>query len=381
MSRLAQQQEGQVYTSRDQLQMLIDSGSKDDGSGAAMRMIRMMTTTTEKSVALLNAQEKSLEEDIRRQKRAIAQMEEEEERLAAQHEEAIEEARARIEQIRLGPQGRVTNERQSIRKRALTVEEEETVQAVLWTGAPHDVVIEKHGFSMTRDELRCTRNDPHPVWLKDEVINFTMKLLEERERRFVVEEKTEKLRVWFLNSFFFTKLLNEPRGNYCYANVRRWSKRAKIDIFAPHFRMMVIPINIRNTHWTLLVADFKKREVLFIDSMAGGGKVYRDAFLRFLADEHEHKKKAPLPQAVLDTWTTRATGASLPQQRNGSDCGVFAVHSAIYLTDPWGPGWEVNSQERSGSEEGMGIPLEFGQEDMPYFRKRMLLDIINGRVE
>ena len=43
-------------------------------------------------------------------------------------------------------------------------------------------------------------------------------------------------------------------------------------------------------------------------------------------------------------------------QHNGSDCGVFMTRTADYL-----------------ARDGV---LDFGQEDMPYFRRRMVVEIL-----
>ena len=44
-----------------------------------------------------------------------------------------------------------------------------------------------------------------------------------------------------------------------------------------------------------------------------------------------------------------------PQQRNGSDCGVFMTQTAEHLA--------------------RGAALDFTQDDMEYFRRRMVLEI------
>ena len=130
--------------------------------------------------------------------------------------------------------------------------------------------------------------------------------------------------------------------------------------------MVVLPVNINSTHWVLCIVDFVNKEVIFIDSMAGSGAVYREALLRWVQDEHQNKKGTPLDPSVK--WTSRSTGSSLPQQMNGSDCGVFATMCAVYLSDPFG----------DAVFGGMGIRPDFSQADAPYFRKRILLDIACG---
>ena len=81
--------------------------------------------------------------------------------------------------------------------------------------------------------------------------------------------------------------------------MRRWSKKAKVpDIFA--LQKMVVPVNIRNMHWTSVHVDFLQREIVFYDSMGGAGEHYMEATLGYLKAEHEKKKGTPLPKA--DEW-------------------------------------------------------------------------------
>ncbi len=51
---------------------------------------------------------------------------------------------------------------------------------------------------------------------------------------------------------------------------------------------------------------------------------------------------------------------NIPQQMNGSDCGMFACKFAEYLS--------------------RDAEVTFSQEDMPYFRKRMVFEIVTNRL-
>ena len=65
-------------------------------------------------------------------------------------------------------------------------------------------------------------------------------------------------------------------GRYTYANVKRWSK--KFDVFEKE--KIFIPVNINNTHWTLLVVYIQKKEIHYYDSMSGSGKTYTKAAMK-----------------------------------------------------------------------------------------------------
>ena len=78
---------------------------------------------------------------------------------------------------------------------------------------------------------------------------------------------------------------------------------------------------------------------------------------KYLLDEHLDKKKSPLED--LSSWTCD-TVKDIPQQMNGSDCGMFACKFSEYL-----------SRKK---------PITFTQDHMPYFRRRMVYEIVSNRL-
>jgi Ulp1 family protease len=80
------------------------------------------------------------------------------------------------------------------------------------------------------------------------------------------------------------------------------------------------------------------------------------ALRSYLADEFKAKHNKELD---VDSWTNHEPGKSVPRQRNGFDCGVFMCMFADYT-----------SRDR---------PFHFNQGDMPFCRKRMILDIMRKR--
>lgn len=81
-------------------------------------------------------------------------------------------------------------------------------------GDDDEVLISKFNVDMTREKLACLRPQ---TWLNDEVINFYMKMLQERDDKLC--ESRDRRASFFQNSFFMSKLVDE--GGYRYANVRR----------------------------------------------------------------------------------------------------------------------------------------------------------------
>lgn len=104
-------------------------------------------------------------------------------------------------------------------------------------------------------------------------------------------------RVWLANSFFWPKLTEDRRdggrvveAGYCFANVARWTKRDKVDVFA--CRLVLVPLNYSNTHWALGAIYPTERRVEVYDSLGGGSRNDRVAgvLARWAADEWADKK-------------------------------------------------------------------------------------------
>ena len=80
--------------------------------------------------------------------------------------------------------------------------------------------------------------------------------------------------------------------------------------------------------------------------------------LRYLGDEA--RDKLPLTQFNASEWRCEVV-ADAPRQLNSWDCGVFTCMFAYYLS--------------------AGRTPAFTQDAVPSFRRRMLLDICNLRVD
>ena len=74
--------------------------------------------------------------------------------------------------------------------------------------------------------------------------------------------------------------------------------------------------------------------------------------------ESRDKKQKPFDYAG---WKKVETTANTPRQENGYDCGVFATFCAHYLAH--------------------GVDPNFSQEDIPHLRRRMMISILNKRIE
>uniref|UniRef100_A0A667YTD6 SUMO specific peptidase 1 n=1 Tax=Myripristis murdjan TaxID=586833 RepID=A0A667YTD6_9TELE len=221
----------------------------------------------------------------------------------------------------------------------LTEEMELEVNRALRGGSPHEVLSEGFGLSLTRKDLQTLS---HLNWLNDEVINFYMNLLVERSK------DPNLPTVDTFNTFFFPKLRSSG-----YSAVRRWTK--KMDIFSVD--ILLVPVHL-GVHWCLSVVDFRKKTIMYFDSMGGNNVEACRILLEYLRQESKDKKGKELDTSG---WTLHSKlRHEIPQQMNGSDCGMFTCKYAEYITKD--------------------KPITFTQKHMPYFRRRMVWEILNRKL-
>lgn len=221
----------------------------------------------------------------------------------------------------------------------LTDEMEVEINRVLRGSNPHEVLSEGFGLSLTRKDLQTLSN---LNWLNDEVINFYMNLLVERSKDPGLPS------VNTFNTFFFPKLRNSG-----YSAVRRWTKR--MDIFSRD--ILLVPVHL-GVHWCLSVVDFRKKAVMYFDSMGGNNDEACRILFEYLQQESKDKKGKEMDTSG---WSLQSKKRNeIPQQMNGSDCGMFTCKYADYIT-----------KDR---------PITFTQKHMPYFRRKMVWEIVNHRL-
>lgn len=217
----------------------------------------------------------------------------------------------------------------------LTPEMEEIIDNALLKGSPTQVLINKFNTQITRHDISTLDG---LNWLNDEVINFYMNLLIERGKN------DNYPNVYAFNTFFYPKLLKTG-----FASVRRWTK--KVDLFSND--LLLIPVHL-GMHWCLATVDFRTKCVRYFDSMLSDNNKCLDALLKYLEDEHQDKKSSPFDKTG---WMAENV-KDIPQQMNGSDCGMFACMFAEYLS--------------------RDADITFDQQHMPYFRRKMVYEIVTG---
>lgn len=201
-------------------------------------------------------------------------------------------------------------------------------------------------------KLRITQRDLSTLqeggWLNDEVINFYLSLVMDRS------SKSGGLKVYSFSTFFFPKLQGAGAGQTGgHTAVRRWTKA--VDLFLCD--LILVPLHL-GVHWALAVIDVTSKTVKAFDSMGQRHEDICCLLLRYIQEEHKMKKGRELD---VSKWTVCSMRPSeIPQQKNGSDCGVFACKYADYL-----------AKDR---------PLTFKQCHMPLFRKLMIWEILNQKL-
>lgn len=154
-------------------------------------------------------------------------------------------------------------------------------------------------------------------------------------------------KVYAFNTYFFTKLSQKDQS---YQTMKNWIK--KIDLFS--YDIVLVPIHLGN-HWCLAVIDLRKKTIEYYDSPGNANDSGLKKLLQFFTDAMANKQAAK-----KDTKSWRSSYLKGPTQSNGSDCGVFVCQFANYVS--------------------RDLPIHFTQHDMAYFRKRMAIEILNGKL-
>ncbi|XP_068608254.1 sentrin-specific protease 2 [Brachionichthys hirsutus] len=228
----------------------------------------------------------------------------------------------------------------------LTKEMAAEVSCALSQSDPNLVLSAAFKLRITQRDLSTLREGS---WLNDEIINFYLNLVMERS-----SGGAAALKVYSFSTFFFPKLRSGggvQEGGH--AAVRRWTKA--VDLFL--YDLILVPLHL-GVHWAMAVIDFKSKTVKSYDSMGRRHDDICSVLLLYLQEEHKIKRGRELDGFRWAVGSTRVT--EIPQQSNGSDCGVFACKYADYIAK--------------------GRPLTFKQCHMPLFRKLMIWEILNQKL-
>ncbi|NXS42962.1 SENP2 protease, partial [Balaeniceps rex] len=106
------------------------------------------------------------------------------------------------------------------------------------------------------------------------------------------------------------------------------------------------------------VIDVRKKTIKYFDSMGQKRDNICATLFQYLQEESRDKRNLEL---TFSEWTLHSMEShEIPQQLNGSDCGVFMCKYADYI-----------SRDK---------PITFTQNHMPYFRRKMVWEIIHQQL-
>jgi sentrin-specific protease 1 len=223
-----------------------------------------------------------------------------------------------------------------------TEDQEKCIKASLNPNPANGILITGFNVEITRRDIQTLKG---LNWLNDEIINFYMNLIVERSTQ---NNNNNEIKVYALSTFFYPKLIKDG-----YASIRRWTK--KVDLFSHN--LVLAPIHL-GLHWTLACIDFDCKEIRYYDSMNGNNGECLKALRSYLRDEYADKKVGA-PQLDIAAWNCIHV-KDVPQQMNGSDCGMFACKYAEFLS-------RVKA-------------IGFNQSHMAYYRRRMIWEIVNKKL-
>ena len=191
-------------------------------------------------------------------------------------------------------------------------------------------------------------------WLNDSTMNSFVSLINKRAvqiaalRGVGVPATTHLPRTFMFNTFFFSRL-RERAGCYDYAGVRRWGFRGGLDVGAVD--RILIPVNVANLHWVLVLVDVQHRRLIFFDSLGGKAAPILGTVRKWLTDE----VGARLGTDAVEAWDIASwdgvVDVGMPRQADRGSCGVFVLAAADRFA--------------------LGAPLSFSQHDVPVLRQRM----------
>ena len=124
-----------------------------------------------------------------------------------------------------------------------------------------------------------------------------------------------KTSVFAFNTFFYLKLKSSTDFN----GVRRWVNKKDL----VNKELILVPIYME-THWFLATIDFQLHQFCYYDSLLEDNR----ECLQLLKDYMGQK----FASATFSDWPCVCC-KDIPQQLNGSDCGVFMCMYARHLSE------------------------------------------------
>lgn len=160
-------------------------------------------------------------------------------------------------------------------------------------------------------------------WLNDDIVSIYMNMLQDRENYLCSKVMSRKCYI-FVN----TNAIVHLRRDGVRKPFQHLAKGCQINDVGKLF----FPINLRESHWFLAVVDLENFTIIAYDSymLLAGNQAERMRFLNILDNYFSHHLQNLTCEPI--TWR-KDICATMPQQNNGSDCGVYTILAADVLAD------------------------------------------------
>ncbi|XP_026469535.1 LOW QUALITY PROTEIN: sentrin-specific protease 2-like [Ctenocephalides felis] len=196
--------------------------------------------------------------------------------------------------------------------------------------------------------ITIRRKNVSPVTKHTEWIHNLNKRFDQSGLQKKLKINDEKLRAQVLSdkNKVFDEIINE-RLLKTAANKRsyRFSGEKPLEVETVHAMDSFFLVNLRTRGYSSVRRWTRKVDIFSFDLMP------IPVHVRWCSLEESNTRSS--------TWT-KETVKDIPQQMNGCDCGVFSCMFAEYIC--------------------RGAKINFSQNDMKYFRRKMCLEIVNGKL-
>ena len=243
----------------------------------------------------------------------------------------------------------------------------------------------KEYYIVTQNPMFNTKNWVGLVeneWLKDDIIDGYMALLVASYNQ---DKNSQDSSIFAHKTRFYEYLMQKQnsdeneRNKYSYKAVttRPSNLHAKMDDGNPFYLgKLLIPINLSNSHWVLVVVDFKTNTITHRDSKDGRNgmrskRKMRNAMIRvnnieqYLRDSYrDFKKNTGDSDTCMPLFNKIHYPQETPQQPDNVNCGVY-ICAFMKM-------------------EMLGLPVtDFNKTMIPDFRNMMAMDLLRktGRLE
>lgn len=173
-----------------------------------------------------------------------------------------------------------------------------------------------------------------PVWITDEGMNAFFNLMNSkylRPHRSHDEEITKPPICCVMNTFFYAKLMSN--GHYSYEEVKNWLKRKlqEAELNFTDLNIILVPINISNSHWVLVSVNLSQHIFTFYDPLRCQNHLYA---MRHVSKYMKDEMKSSLDNAEkinINKWRAEINPTGYPLQEDCVSCGIFIMFVAEYL--------------------------------------------------